>query len=475
MEHTLPGAAYPVATHAASFAEDDPPAHRSGLIEVVAAALILALLAALAVITVRSSSVGSHRLASAQMARDAKLFHQVTPAVAHLHAHSFALLSWGVLILLWAVYLATIWWLRTRPVHLRIAVWGAFAFCAVALLAPPVYSSDIFSYAMFGRLSTIYDANPYVTTPLGRAPADPLMSYVTWGNITSPYGPVWAMLSAAVAVGHHASPVVLVLRFKLLSLAATLFDGWLIYHLVRQRWRGWAPWAYLAFAWNPLVIVDGVINGHNDVVILAFALGGAWVLRRRPALSVALLVLSALIKYSTVPMLAGAVMQYWRRSSGWLRLLQIAGCAVLAALIAIATFHPFWAGPATLLSTFREPGRGANNPLSQLATWGAAELFAERVHLASSAVAIGLASVVFGGWQWAQMWWEGRAHRAWTVDDELGSWARTVLVFLLVWPRVHTWYWLLPLGLALAAGPRYRRLTALVMITSILGYFSLAR
>jgi hypothetical protein len=109
------------------------------------------------------------------------------------------------------------------------------------------------------------------------------------------------------------------------------------------------------------------------------------------------------------------------------------------------------------------------------ATWGATELFAERAHIASSAVAVGLASIVFCGWQWAQMIWDERTRRIWTVDDELGSWARTVLVFLLVWPRVHTWYWLLPLGLALAAGPRYRRLTALVLVTSMLGYFSLAR
>lgn len=475
MEQTLPGLARPVGARPGSVAGEHRSGRRAGLVELVAATLILGLLAALAVITVRASSVGSHHLASAQMARDAKLFHQVTPAVGHLHAFSFALVSWSILILLWGVYVAAIWWLRARPVHLRIVVWAALAFCIVALVAPPVYSSDVFSYAMFGRLSDIYDSNPYITTPLGRAATDPLMAYVTWGNITSPYGPVWAMLSAVVAVGHHATPIVLVLRFKLLSLGATLLDGWLIYHLVRQRWRAWAPWAYLAFAWNPLVIVDGVINGHNDVVILAFVLGGAWVLRRRPALSVALLVLSALIKYSTVPMLAGAAMRYWRRSTGPLRLLQVAGAVTLASLIAIATFHPFWAGPATVLSTLREPGRGANNPLSQLATWGAAELFAEQIHLASSAVAVGLASAVFCGWQWAQMLWDERAHRAWNVDDELGSWARTVLVFLLVWPRVHTWYWLLPLGLALAAGPRYRRLTAMVVITSMLGYFSLAR
>lgn len=474
MERTYWGHARPAATFKAHTATNRPRRWPVRF-ELAAAGVILSLLTVLAVITVRASSVGSRQLASAQMARDAKLFHQVTPAVVHVHAHSFALVSWTVLILLWAVYLATIWRLRARPVSLRIVAWAAVAFCVVALVVPPVYSSDIFSYAMFGRLSVIYDANPYVVTPLERAAADPLMTYVAWGDITSPYGPVWAMISAVVALGHHATPIALVLRFKLLSLAATLFNGWLIYQIVKKRSPGWAPWAYLAFAWNPLVIVDGVINGHNDMVILAFVLSGAWLLQRRPSLSMAFLVLSALIKYSTVPMLGASVMRYirrsWRRPASWTRILP---AAAIVALISVAAFHPFWHGPGTLLSTVREPGRGANNPLNQLATWGAGELFAEHVHIPASVVSLALAVVAFGGWQLGQMLWEERRVAVWTMDDELGSWAQSVLVFLLVWPRVHTWYWLLPLGLALAAGPRYRRLTTVVLVTSMLGYLSLA-
>lgn len=474
MERTFPGLPSPTLIQEAGATTERPWKMPDRLV-LLAAGAILTLLSLLAFVTVSESSHGSRRLASGQMARDTQLFHGALPEILHLHATTYAIMSWTILVGLWMIYLGVIWRFRARPIHVRAAAWAAVAFCLVAFLVPPVFSSDIFSYAMFGRLSVIYDANPYVTTPLGRAATDPLMTYVAWGNITSPYGPVWAMLSAVVALGHHATPVVLVLRFKLLSLGATLLDGWLIYQLVKQRSRAWAPWAYLAFAWNPLVIVDGVINGHNDVVILAFVLSGAWVLRRRPALSVAFLVMSALIKYSTVPMLAGAAVRYWRRSTGPLRLLQIAGGVALAAMIAFVSFHPYWHGPATLLSTFREPGRGANNPLSLLATWGVVELFAERAHIASSAVAVGLASIIFCGWQWAQMIWDERTRLVWTVDDELGSWARTVLVFLLVWPRVHTWYWLLPLGLALAAGPRYRRLAAMVVLTSMLGYLSLGR
>jgi hypothetical protein len=78
----------------------------------------------------------------------------------------------------------------------------------------------------------------------------------------------------------------------------------------------------------------------------------------------------------------------------------------------------------------------------------------------------------FLGWQAWRVWRLAGAGDAWSVHDELASWSLTIIVFLLVWPRVHTWYFLVPLGLAIAAGPRHRRLFWTATALSITSYGS---
>ena len=136
---------------------------------------------------------------------------------------------------------------------------------------------------------------PYIATAQSVAPADPLIPYLYWRDIPSPYGPLWTLISQAIALGQDTSPLELILRFKVVAFACTLLDGWLIYCFVRQRWPEQAGWYYLAFAWNPMVLMEGVVIGHNDVLILAVMLVSAFlVMRSRPVLAVVGLTASAL-------------------------------------------------------------------------------------------------------------------------------------------------------------------------------------
>ena len=70
------------------------------------------------------------------------------------------------------------------------------------------------------------------------------------------------------------------------------------------------------------------------------------------------------------------------------------------------------------------------------------------------------------------MLWRARWRKTWAIFDELALWATSLAVFLLLWPRIHTWYFVVPLGLALAAGPVYRRVYWGILLVSLLSYAS---
>src|SRR5262245_11365241 len=64
----------------------------------------------------------------------------------------------------------------------------------IFVIAPPVLSSDTFSYVGYARLETVHGLNPYVH-PLPAAPTDSSYIYVGWPLNTTAYGPLFTILS----------------------------------------------------------------------------------------------------------------------------------------------------------------------------------------------------------------------------------------------------------------------------------------
>lgn len=411
-----------------------------------------------------------------QITRNAQLFHEAFPAFAALPPAQFALLAWLCVIAAWFIYLPLIWKLRGLVVDHRVVLAGAIMLGLIAVVVPPLFSTDPFSYAMYARFATLYHANPYVATAQSVAPADPLIPYLYWRNIPSPYGPLWTLISQAIVAGQDVSPLEMILRLKVVAFAFTLLDGWLVYTFVRQRWPEQAGWCYLAFAWNPMVLIEGIVIGHNDVLILAVMLGSALLLARsRPVVTTVGLTASALIKYSTLPVVGlGGLRLLLRtpvRARWWLALRL--GAATLA--VAVCAFIPYWIGFASVMSTVNEPGRGVNNLVARGIGGLLWLLTGGRLSVHTPAVIVGIVALIFATWQVSEIWRSRHALEAWTIHDELAAWADSLAVFLILWPRIRTWYFLVPLGLSLAAGrvPRRTSLWFLIGLTiySYISYF----
>ncbi len=191
--------------------------------------------------------------------------------------------------------------LSTRTVLMAIA-----ALNAVVLLAPPLVSTDIFSYQAYARMGSLFGINPYLSGPHALGIGDPVFPYIgaKWWNIPSVYGPaftVFSYLLAPLAVGAS------VLVYKSIAAVSSLGIVALVFNAARLR--GVNPVRAAALVGlNPLLVLYGVGGGHNDLLMLLAMVAAVYaILRSRERLGGGLAVLAIGIKLTAGIMLPFAI------------------------------------------------------------------------------------------------------------------------------------------------------------------------
>jgi membrane-bound metal-dependent hydrolase YbcI (DUF457 family) len=157
-------------------------------------------------------------------------------------------------------------------------VWGAVvAAQVVLLLGPPLSLTDVFNYLHYGRMSASYGLNPYVALPLA-ARQDPAYRFSNWHHLPSPYGPLFTLLTEALAPLRLAAAY---WTWKAVLLAASLGTLALVADAARRLGR--SPQAAVALVGlNPLVLVYGIGGDHNEPLMLLCAVGAvAFAIRGR--------------------------------------------------------------------------------------------------------------------------------------------------------------------------------------------------
>ncbi len=222
----------------------------------------------------------------------------------------------------------------------------------------PVAASDLFHNVADARTLWVYHQNPLLVAPA----AHPFFIGISWAEQPSPYGPLWQLLAIPPIAVAGGGAVASVIAFKLLSLGAYLACAVLVYRIVRRTFPGRELLATLAFAWNPFLTFHGVGNAHNDLVMLCFALLALELaLTRRWLFTLPVLALSACIKYATVLLLPLVLLYAWDTSNREERRRLLLAC-LLALVVTIEVFAPFWAG----LDTFKTFMGENNKTISSL-------------------------------------------------------------------------------------------------------------
>jgi alpha-1,6-mannosyltransferase len=225
-----------------------------------------------------------------------------------LQEHDSTYFACTVLALLGVGLLLTSWWqlrgllatLQPRSLVLVAAIWSL-----PLLVAPPLFSRDVYAYAGQGNL-ILNHIDPYTYGPGDYSPTDKWALRVdgVWRFQPSPYGPVWLWLASRIVLlsQDHMVPALIMLR--LLAVAGLMLIAWGLPRLARAH--GVPPqralWLGLA---NPFVLIHGVGGAHNDALMIGLLIAGLAVAgvdpsRRRLVIAAALIATAALVKLPAV-------------------------------------------------------------------------------------------------------------------------------------------------------------------------------
>jgi alpha-1,6-mannosyltransferase len=358
----------------------------------------------------------------------------------------------SVMLVCYVVAFQTAERLSARTVLVCIA-----AMHALVLIAPPLLSTDIFSYQFYGRMQDLYGANPYLAGPraLQLDPLYPLIGY-RWVNTPTVYGPLFTELSYVLAPLSIATSV---FAYKAIAALASLGTIALVWNSARLRGINPVKAAALV-GLNPLVVIWGVGGGHNDLLMMVLLMAGVYLmLDRRERAGSAMMVVAAAIKLTAGVILALAIASGGSRAKEHRRNV-LTGAAAAGVLLIGLSFLWFGTGPLHLFATLRK--------VQSEGDWHSIPGFVGRVFGGSTGHVVGIVlGVMFAFVCVWLLWqtWQGRI-------DWINAGAWIALALLISSSSLLPWYvvWLLPLA-ALATDRRLWRIA--IVATCVVGALQL--
>ncbi len=210
----------------------------------------------------------------------------------------------------------------------------------------PITANDLFRYVLRGRIWAVYGESPMLAPPNAFS-EDPYIAFAgEFGDWVSGYGPLWEIVVQAPLRLGATDMVPGAISLKLVVLFCYLICAILIGWFAIPE-KGSSLAALTFFAWNPLILIQGPGNGHNDMVFMVLMVLGIILWQRKLWWAVTLaLTLAALAKASALLVLPLFGIILLRNESTWpQRILKGLG----AALIGLVTVYLVYSvlGPVT--------------------------------------------------------------------------------------------------------------------------------
>lgn len=150
------------------------------------------------------------------------------------------------------------------------------------LLAPPMFSRDVYSYYAQGRVYAAgYDPT---TTGIDVIPgwfddgADPM-----WVESPTPYGPAFLLVERTISTFAHPNAYLGMLLFRLVAVAGVVLLAWSVPRLAAMHGVD-ADRALWAGVLNPMIVMHFVCGAHNDALTVGLAATGLLLAAQRRCL-----------------------------------------------------------------------------------------------------------------------------------------------------------------------------------------------
>jgi alpha-1,6-mannosyltransferase len=246
----------------------------------------------------------------------------------------------GVGLMVWA-------WIRlgrdvlAHRAHGRAVLTTAAVWTAPMLVAPPLFTRDVFSYLAQGGLP-LAGFDPYAVGPEAMPGIFTDNVHYFWQDTPAPYGPLFILIAKAVAWVTGDAIILGVVLMRLALLPGLLLFVWALPELTR-RLGGRVPVALWVAVANPLMVIHLVGGGHNDLLVVGLLAAGSLVaLRGGHVAGIALVTGAMAVKASAAIALPFLVLVWAAHLSGSRRVritkAIAAGTGVFVVVFAACTF-----------------------------------------------------------------------------------------------------------------------------------------
>lgn len=209
-------------------------------------------------------------------------------------------------------------------------------FATLVFSYPAAFSYDFFNYLFTAKTVLVYHQNPYTVTPLQFAGIDPWTNFMRWTHLSSAYTPLWIVMSLVPYIAGLGYFITVLFAMKFMIAGFYVLACWALWKATKS------VMALSVFALNPIILVESLVSGHNDIVMVAFVLlaiayRNNWVLWS----------LSVAMKLMTITLLP----VFWlKKGAFWMLIAILGGLAVVLLKREFLPWYWVWIVPFVALN-----------------------------------------------------------------------------------------------------------------------------
>jgi hypothetical protein len=200
--------------------------------------------------------------------------------------------------------------------------------CVLAL-SFPAFTYDIFNYVTTTKMVYFYHENPYVTMPI-EIENEPYLAFTRAANKVALYGPTWIVLSVVPHFLGNGNIWSTMYAFKFMNALWYVGFCYLIWRVTKNIKN------VIFFALNPLILMEILVSGHNDIVMMVLACGGLLLWQKKEWMNrfigLFIFILSIFIKGATIVLVPLLFFRKMTQS----RLMLIASCLLFFTFVIAA-------------------------------------------------------------------------------------------------------------------------------------------
>ncbi len=209
---------------------------------------------------------------------------------------------------------------------IRSAPRWIFTLAVILVFSYPAFSYDIYNYIATAKVAFLYRENPYVVMPI-EIPNEPMLSFTRAANKVALYGPAWIVLTSFPYIAGAGNMLATIVSFK--TFAALFYAA--VTYLIYRKTKRWDQ--VMFFALNPLMLIEVLVSGHNDIVMMALGLAGLLLWNRQgmqyKAAGTILFISSVLIKGATIALVPLLFFSGWK----WEKKMLVAGALMFGVFL----------------------------------------------------------------------------------------------------------------------------------------------